>query len=108
MKYKPLDLKKVKFSSENKECKVNIKNFAKQPQKNILLKNFIDYLPDILKANDFKNLIDDIIISYQKQKPIIFAMGAHVIKCGLNPILIELMKKKNYYNNSIKWCWTYS
>ena len=49
-------------------------------------------LPEILKANDLKAVVSDIITARQNQKPVIFMMGAHVIKVGLSPLLIDLMQ----------------
>jgi len=51
-------------------------------------------LPDILKAKDLRQVASDIASARKKKKAVIFMAGAHVIKCGLNPILIELIKKK--------------
>jgi hypothetical protein len=54
----------------------------------------LDILPDILKGHEFPVLVNDILTAYRNNKAVIFAMGAHVIKCGLSPLIIELMKKR--------------
>lgn len=38
-------------------------------------------------------MVGAIVEAFQRQRPVIWGMGAHVIKCGLNPIVIELMKR---------------
>lgn len=52
---------------------------------------FFDSLPGFLKANDLKNLINAIIAARRKNKPVIVMAGGHVIKVGLNPVIIDLM-----------------
>lgn len=53
-----------------------------------------DLIPDILKGREIKALVGAIIGAHEKGKPVIFGLGAHVIKCGLSPIIIDLMKRR--------------
>lgn len=55
---------------------------------------FFDSLPGFLKANDLKALIGAIISARRRGKPVILMAGGHVIKVGLNPIIIDLMKHR--------------
>lgn len=54
--------------------------------------HFFDSLPHFLKADDLRSLIDDILWARQKGKPVVIMAGGHVIKVGLNPVIIDLMK----------------
>jgi hypothetical protein len=91
---KPVGLKKIKkFPYSSMKYKVEIKDFAPKFRKNLLLKDFLTSLPNFLKAVDFKNLVEKILQAVQKKKPVIFALGAHPIKCGLSLLLIDLMEK---------------
>lgn len=54
---------------------------------------FVDGLPDILVARDLRVLVRDILRARRKGKPVILMMGAHVIKVGLAPVLIDLMQR---------------
>ena len=74
--------------------KVNQADFAKVPVRGSSFTKFFDSLPNILKAKDIRALVNSIVSARKKKKAVIFMAGAHVIKCGLNPILIELIKKK--------------
>jgi deoxyhypusine synthase len=56
------------------------------------LAGFIESLPDILAGRDFKDFIGLMRTARSKRKPILLGLGAHVIKVGLNPVLIGLMK----------------
>ncbi len=53
---------------------------------------FLDCLPDILKAHDLKDLVRACRHAKSIGKPLIIGLGGHVIKCGLAPLLIELME----------------
>src|SRR3972149_7951060 len=52
-----------------------------------------DLIPDILKGRELKALVEAIIAAREKGKPVIFGLGAHVIKCGLSPIIVDMMKR---------------
>jgi hypothetical protein len=86
---------KVKrYSIKNRFSKVNKGDFALKPVKARSFSVFFDSLPDILKAKDLKGIVADIVSASKNGKGVILMAGAHVIKCGLNPVLIELIKKK--------------
>lgn len=90
-----IDLNKVKtYSIKKRKSKVAIKNFAKIPKSGTSFKDFLNSLPNILAVQDFKNLVKAIVYAHKKGNPIIFSLGGHIIKCGLGPIIIELMRKK--------------
>jgi hypothetical protein len=90
-----INLDKLKtYPISKRRCKVRHEDFAKPLSKGASFSDFYDSLPKILAAPDFKRVVEAIVSAYNKKKPVIFMMGAHVIKCGLNPIIIELMKKK--------------
>lgn len=55
---------------------------------------FFDSLPHFLKADDLRSLIADILRARQKGKPVIVMAGGHVVKVGLNPVIIDLMKHR--------------
>lgn len=90
-----IDLSKLKtYPISKRKSKVSYKDFAKPPLKGISFFDFYETLPNILAGNSFKAVVDAIVSARKKEKPVIFMMGAHVIKCGLNPVIIELIKKK--------------
>ena len=90
-----INLDKLKtYPISKRKCKVRREDFAKPPLKSVSFSDFYDSLPNILAASNFKSIVEAIVSAYKKKKPVIFMMGAHVIKCGLNPVIIELMKKK--------------
>jgi hypothetical protein len=90
---KPIDLKKVKtYSIKKRKNLVNIGQFGKPIELNNFNK-FIDSLPKVLAADGLRNVIDNIVKAHNKNRQVVLAIGAHVIKCGLSPIVIDLMKR---------------
>lgn len=73
---------------------MEIANFAKPPERGRSFSDFYNSLPHILKAKELRAIVTAIINARKKKKSVIFMGGAHVIKCGLNPVLIELLKRR--------------
>jgi len=57
------------------------------------LPGFLEQLPRVLAAESLHAIVDAISEAYHRKKPVVFTMGAHVIKCGLAPIIITLMQQ---------------
>ncbi len=49
--------------------------------------------PRVLKGLDITAIVDDFVAAQRRGRSCLIAMGAHVIKCGLNPLLIEMMRR---------------
>jgi hypothetical protein len=56
------------------------------------MSRFIRNLPNFLAARDFREFLCLLENARKRRKAIIAAMGAHVLKVGLSPVLIDLMK----------------
>lgn len=78
---------------QERPSKISIKDFGKPYEKGGSFKEFLDTLPSILAARDFKEVAHRVVNAYKSKKTIIFGMGAHVIKVGLNPLIIDLMQR---------------
>jgi hypothetical protein len=50
-------------------------------------------LPHLLAADSLRAVVEAIAAAHSAGKPVIWAMGGHVIKCGLAPVLIDLMRR---------------
>ncbi len=91
--YKPINLEGIKsYSIKRRKNLVSIKQFAKVIE-NKEFSKFLDSLPKILAADDLRNVIDNIVKAHNQNRQVVLALGAHVIKCGLSPIVIDLMKR---------------
>ncbi len=94
-KYKKINLSRVKtYSIKKRKSKVELNLLAKvfDPKKDSF-SDYLDSLPKFLAVNDLKEFAQLIVKARNKNKPIIFMIGAHVIKVGLSPVLIDLMKQ---------------
>ncbi|RMD92198.1 MAG: hypothetical protein D6813_06320 [Calditrichaeota bacterium] len=92
-KYEKVDLSQVRtYSIDKRTSKIRVENLAKVYEKGTSLANFLKSLPNILKGLEFRELVAHIGNARRNHKPIIFMFGAHVIKVGLSPVLIDMMK----------------
>src|SRR3989338_5726143 len=82
------------YSLKSRFSKVKAGDFAKPPLRKKSFLGFYDSLPNMLRAKDIRAIVNAIVAAKKRKKSVIFMAGAHVIKCGLNPVLIELIKKK--------------
>ena len=89
------DFSKIKtISIKTRKSKVSPKNFARVfDGAQGSFASFVESLPDVLVATDLVMLVDDITVARKKRKPVILMMGAHVIKVGLSPLVIDLVKR---------------
>ena len=81
------------YPLKDRPSKVGIDDLGKPWQSGGDLGHWIDSLPNILACNDFKRVIENMVRAVQSGNMIILAMGAHGIKVGLNPIIIDLMER---------------
>jgi len=81
------------YSLASRKSKVSIREFAKPPARNASLTKVLDSLPNILAAEDLRNVLSAIHSARKQRKAILWGIGGHVIKVGLGPVLIDLMKR---------------
>jgi len=94
MKYTPVDLAGVQtFPLAQRKNKVSIaRDFAKPVQGGMTVAELLAGLPDQLGSQALLGVIDAVVAAREKGKPVVLAMGAHVIKCGLQPVLKSLIE----------------
>lgn len=80
------------YSLFERESKVTKKDFGKPFDVKRDFGAFIESLPDILASKDIKSVAKAIANAKKNSKKILLGMGAHVIKVGLSPLIIELME----------------
>ncbi|MCD6292427.1 MAG: hypothetical protein J7M09_03085, partial [Deltaproteobacteria bacterium] len=94
MEHIELDKKKLStYHLASRPSKVSIDHFAKKLTGNESVAGLIDKLPGFLAADDLKSVISAIISAHQHEHQILLGMGAHVIKVGLTPLLLQLLEK---------------
>jgi len=94
MKYSPIELARVKtYSIHSRDNKVNVReHFAKDITAGMSFENFFSSLPRVLGADSLRGVVDAVVAARDKGRPVVLAMGGHVIKCGLQPVLKSLIQ----------------
>lgn len=94
MKDSKLDLTKLKtYCLKDRKSKVSIYDLAKTYSKGMSFSDFVGTLPGFLAAKDLREFVKLLLNSRQNQRPVILAMGAHPIKVGLSPLIIDLIER---------------
>jgi hypothetical protein len=81
------------YSLDSRKSKVGVRDFAKPAGSNASVRKFLDSLPNILAAQDLRELLAALHRAKKQQKAILWGMGGHVVKTGLGPVLIDLMRR---------------
>lgn len=90
----PIDLSSLKtYPLASRKSKVNRTVFARSWKAQGSLNDFVAGLPNILAARDFKAVVSAVVRARERGRQVVLSMGAHVIKTGLNPIVVDLMNR---------------
>ena len=81
------------YPLRTRHSKVNMTDGATPWRHGGSFQKFLDTLPNILAGQTFEAVVSAIVTARQRGKPVILGMGAHPTKVGLNPILVDLMRK---------------
>jgi hypothetical protein len=93
-KAEPIDLSGIAtYPLASRPSKVTVDDFSRAIAGDSSLAGFLDSLPNILAARELRELATAINEAKTKGRPIIVGLGGHVIKTGLAPILIDLMRR---------------
>lgn len=91
----PLDFSRLKtYSILDRKSLVSKDDFARPWTRGGSLTDFLATLPGILAGKDIRAVIQAIAAAAKSGKTVCFGMGGHVIKTGMNPLVIDLMEKK--------------
>jgi hypothetical protein len=92
--YEQFDLSGVRtYPLKSRASKTRIDDFARPFPSGGSIGAFVDSLPSLLAAGDFKAVVGAIVEAKRKSGGIVWGLGAHVIKTGLGPIVIDLMER---------------
>jgi hypothetical protein len=72
---------------------VRVEDFCQVPEPLPGFERFVDSLPEIYAGKHFKELVARIADAKLAGRPVAVALGAHVLKVGLAPLLIDLMRR---------------
>ncbi len=90
----PLSFEGIRRRSlKERRSKVVEGDLAIPYRKGSSFREFLDSLPDILGAKALRAIARHIVEARKGGRPVILGMGAHVIKTGLSPVIIDLMEE---------------
>jgi len=75
-----------------RKSKVSVGDFARPIGKNPSVRKFLDGLPAILAAQDLREVLSAVHRARSRKCALLWGIGGHLIKVGLGPLLIELMR----------------
>jgi hypothetical protein len=92
--YEEFDLSGIRtYPLVSRKSKAKASDFAKPYAAGSGMRRWLDSLPNILAAADFRTVVDAIRTARRQDRGVLWGIGAHVVKTGLSPILIDLMEK---------------
>jgi hypothetical protein len=92
--YEEFDLSGVRtYPLASRTSKARAEDFAKPFQRGGSFSSWFDSLPAILGAKDLHRVVQAIGRAHMRGAGIVWGIGAHVIKTGVSPVLIDLMTR---------------
>jgi len=92
--WKPISLDEIRsYSVKDRPSKVRQDDFGAPWKPGGAMGSWLQSLPRILAGNDFRAVVDHLVRASRNKKMILLAMGAHPIKVGLSPHIIDLMER---------------
>src|SRR5206468_13119241 len=93
-RFPPLDLGKVRtYPLATRPSKVAMQTLAAPYRVHSTVRQFLDALPDVLAARDLRAIAAAVSSRQRAGKIIALGMGAHPIKVGLSPLIIDWMER---------------
>jgi Arginine dihydrolase ArgZ-like, C-terminal, Rossmann fold len=92
--YEQFDLSDIKtYPLSARQSKTHTATFVRPVAPGETIRKFVDSLPDILAGADFKTVVRAIVAARRNGGGVLWGLGAHVIKTGVGPALIQLMER---------------
>jgi len=94
MKYQPIDLSRVTtYPIAERRNKVSLeRDFAGDISSGMSVSALLAAMPNQLGSESLNAVINAVVTAREKDKPVVLAIGGHVIKCGLQPVLKKLIE----------------
>lgn len=90
----PIDVSRLKtYPLSRRHSKVRISDFATPWTGGGSLRHFLEGLPNILAAQTLRTVTEAMVLAHRRGRHIVLGMGAHPIKVGLSPVVIDLMER---------------
>ncbi len=91
----PPDFRKVKtYPLRSRASKVRLADVARVPRSPASTRDWLASLPEILAAKNFRAFVEAVVKAHRGRRPVLLMMGAHMLKCGLGPLILHLLQKR--------------
>src|SRR6185295_14041921 len=92
--YEEFDLSGVRtYPLKSRKSKAKAEDFARPVARGATVLEWLESLPNLLAAADLKAVAAAIGEAKRRGSGVVWGLGAHVIKTGLGPVLIDLMER---------------
>jgi hypothetical protein len=92
--YDDFDLSVIRtYPLASRKSKAQAADFAQPFAPGAGIRGLVESMPSILGASDFKAIVTAIRAAHAAGRGIVWGLGAHVLKTGLSPIVIDLMER---------------
>jgi len=92
--YEEFDLSGVRtYPLASRRSKARTEDFGRPVDRGVTFKAWFDSLPGILGAEDLRRVVRAMVDARARGAGIVWGVGAHVIKTGVSPVLIDLMQR---------------
>lgn len=92
--YEEFDLSDVRtYPLASRQSKARVEDFARAVERGVTFRSWLDSLPAILGAKDVRRAADAIVAAHTRNAGIVWGLGAHVIKTGVSPVIVDLMAR---------------
>lgn len=90
----PLDLTRIRAIPIARRASKVLREHAGRPlPAGAPIAGFLDSLPDVLAARDLRALVAALRAARSDGRLILWMLGGHVVKCGLGPVIGDLMRR---------------
>lgn len=94
MKFKPISIKAVRtYPLKDRKSKVHARDFALPFSPGKSFSEFLGGLPNLLGAKGLLDAAGAVVRAKKEGRTVAIGMGAHVIKAGLGPVVIDLIER---------------
>src|SRR5438132_10447474 len=92
--YAEFDLSTIEtYPLKSRPSKAHVEQFARPTAPGASVSSFVDALPNILAAADLKEVARAVVEAKRNGTGAVWGLGAHVIKTGVAPVIIDLMER---------------
>ena len=92
--YEEFDLSGVRtYPLASRHSKARVEDFAQPVARDATFKAWFDSLPGMLGARDLRRVVEAIVVAKRGGHGIVWGIGAHVIKTGVSPVIVDLMRR---------------